>query len=415
MKSEQGIAEKLKKRENQWLFPIANHVWGSAFQHWILNCHGPQNDGANEPSIQNVSNLVITDPVSFTRVLQDKIRDRYLTLINVYDRYIEAETRISEEPTLTVFEVSSSKLLDYALKYDVNDEEAIVLFVPSLINKSYVFDIPSENSVLKFLAHNKIHPFVVSWGEMTAHEHAMGLEDFVEHRLIPMIQHVRNQNPSMPIYILGYCMGGILTLAALNKVQHLVSGAIMLAVPWDFSDPGKKRLYQGIFESVKMQIGLHQAVSGDFIKTLFVLMNPIVLLRKFQKLAQLSDGEKKQFMELEDWVNDSVPLPPKVAFQCFGDWFVENSLEKTGCLGALKINLDAFHVPFFMVIPSNDRIVDAASAFTLSLKIKNKTVVKPELGHVGVITASKAQSMVWDPMLEWIRNRSQINNLENEA
>lgn len=408
MKSEQGNTETLKKRENQWLFPIANHVWGSAFQHWVLNSQGfLQNDEALQQSAKNSSNLQMTDPLSFTKVLQDKIRDRYLTLINVYERYIAAETRVSEEPALNVFEVSSSKLLDYALKYAVKDEEAIVLFVPSLINKSYVFDIPSENSVLKFLAENKVHPYVVSWGGMTSHENTMGLEDFVEQRLIPMIQYLHDQNPTKPIYILGYCMGGILTLGALNKVQHLVSGSIMLAVPWDFSDPAKKRVYQGIFESVKVQISLYQAVSGDFLKTLFVLMNPIVLLRKFQKLSELSDSDKKQFMELEDWVNDSVPLPPKVAFQCFRDWFVENNLEKRGCLGKFQINLDHIQVPFFMVIPSNDRIVDAASAFTLSLKIKNKTMIKPELGHVGVITASKAKSMVWDPMLEWIRNQSQ--------
>jgi polyhydroxyalkanoate synthase len=408
LKSEQGNTEAFKKRENQWLFPIANHVWGSAFQHWILNSQAfIQSDAGLRQSALNISDLTAVDPLSFAKVLQDKILDRYSTLIDVYERYITAETRVSEEPALSVFDVSSSKLLDYGLKYEVKDEEAIVLFVPSLINKSYVFDIPSENSVLKFLSDSKIRAYVVSWGGMATHEHTMGLEDFVEHRLIPMIQHVYDQNPSTPIYILGYCMGGILTLAALNKVQHLVAGAIMLAVPWDFSDPGKKRLYQGIFESVKVQIGLYQAVSGDFLKTLFVLMNPIVMLRKFQKLSQLSDVEQKQFMELEDWVNDSVALPPKVALQCFEEWFVENNLERAGRLGALEINLESLHIPFFMVIPSNDRIVDAASAFTLSLKIKTKTIIKPELGHVGVITASKAKGMVWDPMLEWIRNRSQ--------
>lgn len=202
-------------------------------------------------------------------------------------------------------------------------------------------------------------------------------------------------------------MGGLLTLGSYSKIKNLVGGLLMLAVPWDFSDQNKKNLYAHLLGSIESYLNTYGYVPGEFLKTMFSFVNPVVVLRKFQKLARLPLHKRKEFIDLEDWVNDSVDLPRKVAIQCFKHWFIQNELSTKGTLDTFKVGRDVINKPSFIVIPSNDRIVDEHSALGLSQKFSNPTVLKPQLGHVGVITASKAKSMVWEPMLQWIHNQSQ--------
>lgn len=393
-------------RYNPWILFFAQHIWGSAYHNWMRKQYGPLDDVSASEIDALHDQIKSHSAEEFTDVLGNKILERYGRLIEIYERYLTAVSRPNDEEHLTVKKINSTSLLDYGMKYPIQDEKAAVIFVPSLINKSYVFDIPENNSILSFLSNNKIHPFVVSWGNLNGDDPDLTLQNIVEDRLVPLIQSIKDADPNRPVYVLGYCMGGILTLGAYAATKKIVDGLLLISVPWDFSSPQKKSFYTKILKSVEAQLKYFSFVPGDFIKLLFSLANPVVVLKKFHKLASLSRDEQEHFIQLEDWVNDSVDLPKKIAIQCFKNWFVDNDLAVKGKLGGLSINPFKIEASSFIVIPSHDKIVDVDSASPLSNAIQNKTLIMPNLGHVGVITARKAKDMVWDPMLQWIQNQS---------
>lgn len=403
-------------RYNPWILFFAQHVWGSAYHHW-LHKHDANPADAQSSEIDALHAQIGAHNVNaFTDILGEKILERFSNLIQIYERYLTAVVRPDDENHLSIKQIDSTRLLDYGIKYSPQEEDAdaAIIFVPSLINKSYVFDIPENNSILSFLAHNKIHPYVVSWGNFNADGTDLSLESLIEQRLVPLIQSIKTENPKRPVFVLGYCMGGILTLGAYALLKDMINGLLLISVPWDFSLPQKKELYTKILKSIEMQLEYFSYVPGDFIKLLFSFANPVVALKKFHKLSLLSKEEQDHFIQLEDWVNDSVDLPRKIALQCFKNWFVDNDLAMKGQLGGLRINPFNLKSSSFIVIPTYDRIVDATSALPLSDAIQHKTLITPKLGHVGVITARKAKNMVWDPMLQWIQNQSHQYYKENK-
>jgi len=61
----------------------------------------------------------------------------------------------------------------------------------------------------------------------------------------------------------------------------------------------------------------------DLLQSLFTQVDPLLALRKFSRFGRL-DGNSPQaanFVALEDWLNDGVPLPAAVARDCLAGWY----------------------------------------------------------------------------------------------
>jgi len=55
------------------------------------------------------------------------------------------------------------------------------------------------------------------------------------------------------------------------------------------------------------------------------------------------------------------------------------------------------------VIPSRDRIVPPSSAEALAAALGGATVLRPPLGHVGMMSAARAAGMLWTAIADWLR------------
>jgi polyhydroxyalkanoate synthase len=183
-------------------------------------------------------------------------------------------------------------------------------------------------------------------------------------------------------------------------------------VPWDFSPSivKNRHLINTVASFVLNELEKSQKLSGDFLNALFHLMNPLDALKKFQAFPSLSLQQQENFIALEDWVNDCVDLSPKVAKECFIDWYRDNKLAESGKISGLSLEPASFTLPVFCVVPKNDKIVPAPSALSLAHLFPHKIILEPPLGHVGMITAQKARELVWKPFLEWVSDRCMDKN-----
>ena len=302
--------------------------------------------------------------------------------------------RRSETPVPTLWQEGTTRLLDYGGK------GRPVLLIPSLINRYYILDLLPERSFAVFLREAGLRPLVVDWGEPGEAEHGFGLDDYIAGRLGRMWAAIDDG----PVAILGYCMGGLLALALTLRRPRQVAGLALLATPWDFhaERPEQARLIGTVVEVA--------AATGDtlplsVIQGLFLSLDPFLGERKFARFSQLdteSEGAR-DFVALEDWLNDGVPLARKVAEECSASWYRDNEPAQ----GKWHVAGDAvdprqFDRPALVVVPSRDRIVPPRSAEALAAALPNATTLRPPLGHIGMMASAAAPQTLWPSIAEWL-------------
>src|SRR5690606_20113577 len=122
------------------------------------------------------------------------------------------------------------RLLDYGAG---KPSDMFMLFVPSLINRYYILDLEPERSLLRWLAEQGIHPMVLDWGAPGEKEASYGVDDYVREILLPAIDFIHEMTGEK-VALGGYCMGGVLALAASQFAPRSVSSLALFATPWNF-------------------------------------------------------------------------------------------------------------------------------------------------------------------------------------
>lgn len=279
-----------------------------------------------------------------------------------------------------------------------------VLFVPSLINRAYVLDLMPGRSMLRWLAANGVHPLLLDWGWPGAAERQFTLTEIIAGRLERALLALGE-----PVVLAGYCMGGLLALAAALRQPGQVRALALLATPWDFHAEHREdavRLAAGLplFEPILAATG---TLPIDVLQTLFASVEPGSVPAKFRAFARM-DGTSPAaqfFVALEDWLNDGVPLAAPVARECLHGWYGENR-PGTGewRVAGDRVDPAALRCPAFVAAPARDRIVPPGSAVALAGRIGGAVLHRPAAGHIGMTAGPRAEATLWSPLLGWLRS-----------
>ncbi len=289
-----------------------------------------------------------------------------------------------------IWEEGGSRLLDYG------GDGPPVLVVASLINRAYILDLAAERSMLRCWAAGGVRPVLLDWGWPGAQERGFTLTDYVAARLERALDAV----PDGAI-LAGYCMGGLLALAAALRRPGRLRGLLLLATPWDFHAPVRP-------EPRPMPPG--QVAAGalpvDAIQAMFAMQDAAGVMAKYRAFAALDPaGERaRMFVAIEDWLSDGVPLAGPVAAECLGGWYGENTpMAGTWRIGGEPVDPAALRLPTLLALPAQDRIVPPESAGALAALIPGAAVLRPAAGHVGMIAGARARVALWQPALDWMR------------
>jgi len=277
-----------------------------------------------------------------------------------------------------------------------------VLLVPSLINRHYILDLLPECSFVRFLRERGLRPLVVDWDAPGKAERGFGLDDYIAGRLQRAFA-AAVALAGAPVAVIGYCMGGLLALALAQLRMAEISALALLVTPWDFhaERPEQARLLGTLIDAAATDDGLPLWM----IQSLFLSLDPFLAERKFIRFAGLdSDSEAaRDFVALEDWLNDGVPLVGRVARECGGDWYRDNSPARgSWCVDGDVVAPEKFHRPALVVVPGRDRIVPPRSAEALGAALPHATVLRPPLGHIGMMASAAAPRTVWEPIADWL-------------
>ncbi len=348
-------------------------------------------------------------PADLAAALQAEADHRFAAFLDGVEAYRNHPYRRNLASPTAVWREGTTQLLSYHTLAAVKEAAAAqkpkapIVVVPSLINKSYILDLDEETSLLRFL-HRQGHPvYLVDWGKPGQEELSFNLNDYIAGRLMRVVEEVTSRERRAPI-LMGYCMGGLLTLPIALLRTDLVAGLALLATPWDFHAEGVTRigpLLQG-FEAAVNGVG---ELPIDLIQTMFFALDPLLVVRKFVRFGRLeaTSSQARQFVAVEDWLNDGVPLAGPVAQQCLRTWYGENAPAKgTWQVADRNIDPTQVRIPTLVIIPSQDRIVPPASAAILADQIPGAVRLDPPLGHIGMVVGSTAPQKVWQPLVRWL-------------
>jgi polyhydroxyalkanoate synthase len=189
--------------------------------------------------------------------------------------------------------------------------------------------------------------------------------------------------------------------------QEELSGLVCLATPWDFhaERPEQVRLLGqsvGLLEPVLQGLG---ELPVDAIQTLFAAADPLQVVRKFMAFAEIdpSSAKAEQFVALEDWLNDGVPLAASVARECLAGWYGDNvTAHGRWRIAGTTVEPARLKLPALVVVPDQDRIVPPASAAALAAALPKATVLQPAAGHIGMVVGGNAAQVLYRPLAEWL-------------
>lgn len=307
-----------------------------------------------------------------------------------------------------VWEDGTTRLLDYARGSDAS----VILVVPSLVNRFDILDLDKDRSFLRFLVSSGYRPLVVDWGVPGSEENSFSIQDYMNKRLEPILAFAASEGK--PIHLVGYCMGGLFSVALALMQPALVKSLALLATPWDFAGgvggvPGCStsvgRLFMKQASNAQECLAEIGFLPASFMQSVFTSFQPLSILQKFSGFAGVeADSDVARYFSLtEDWLNDGVPLALPVSQECLSDWYADNlPVKGKWKIGDLLIDPSKLTIPTFVLAAKRDQIVPSESALPLVDMIPDVTLHAPDIGHIGLMVSSRAKTLAWEPFTDWL-------------
>jgi polyhydroxyalkanoate synthase len=286
--------------------------------------------------------------------------------------------------------------------------KARILVIPSMINGPEILDILPERSLLRWLADQGFDVFLLEWGNLCDDPALSTLDKAMPQRVGKCLDWLA-QESDLPLFGLGYCMGGVLLAAAETLFPDKFKGLCFIATPWDF-EAGATGNFAGAVQAWAKEDGLERVahlkhMPVEWLQMLFAGVDPSLIARKFSAFADMDQKslDARLFVAVEDWVNGGADLPPGLSRQAVADWYLDNKpIAGKWKIARKTVAAQKIDKPSLVVIPARDRIVPPESARPLALQIPAADILEPDCGHISMMVGRDAKTTVWKPLKEWM-------------
>jgi len=347
------------------------------------------------------------DPDLFATAVEDQSRQRLAAFADGVHGYRSMPAQPRPVPPPAVWRSGNIRMLDYGTVCKKPADGPPLLFIPSLINRAYILDLTKQRSLMRFLASKGFRPLLIDWGDTGPERQNDTLDDYIAGRLVDAL-NAAHALTGKAVTVAGYCMGGLLALALAQVCPEPVRALVLLATPWDFAamESGKTRMLQAMAPGLEQMLDVTGVMPVDVLQAMFASLDPQLGPRKFQAFATLhpQSDQARDFVALEDWVNDGVPLAGPVARECLRGWYIENSTGRGEWrISGQPIEPENIAVPTLVVAPKRDHIVPPATVIPLGEKIAGATTLHVDAGHIGMVVGSGARKKLYGPLLKWLK------------
>jgi polyhydroxyalkanoate synthase len=334
---------------------------------------------------------------------------------NVYDSVIGrgvADLRplpasiIDEGPNRTVY------------RYLPQDERdlwgAPVLLVPPLAAPALCFDLRRGCSVAEHLMAAGHPTYLVDYGSIAFGDRSLGIEHWIDEVVPEAIAAVSAEHGGRPVQLVGWCLGGILSLLVAAGGKSPIRSVAMVASPFDFTQVPMVAPLRPLVNLTGGALGtvIYRALGGapaPIVKRAFQLSSIDKYLTKPLVIAMHLDDREflAQIEAVDRFTNNMLAYPGRMFGQLYHRFFRSNDLA-AGHLdlgGEDTIQLADVRVPVMSVAGTGDGIAPLPAVHHVGGLLPNAPSVRLESapgGHLGVLTGRSAAGTTWNYLDEFL-------------
>ena len=333
-----------------------------------IDAMSPANFPATNPEV--IRKAIETRSASLSDGMKNLIDDLHKGRITrVNETAFEVGRNLAITPGSVVFENELIQLIQYTPQTpDV--EKTPLLIVPPCINKYYLLDLGTGNSLVEYAVAQGHQVFLISWRSAVPETDRLSWDDYLELGPLRAIDVVQEITGVERIHSLGFCVGGtILSCAAAvlaAKQQDKLATLTLLTTMLDFSDTGEIGLLIDA-QSVALReatIGKGGILPGKELAFTFGTLRANDLIWRYVVDSYLKGATPDEF-DLLYWDSDSVSLPGPMYCWYTRNTYLENNIKDPGkttqC--GVPVDLSKITVPVYLLASREDHIVPWKSAF----------------------------------------------------
>jgi polyhydroxyalkanoate synthase subunit PhaC len=293
-----------------------------------------------------------------------------------------------------------------------------VLLVPPLAAPARCFDLRRGCSLAEHLISLGYPTYLVDYGPIGFADRQLGLEHWVEDVIPNAIDAVaRDAGSDCEVQVVGWCLGGIMSLLAVAGDDSLpVSSIALIASPFDF---GKVRGAAPIRRLAELTGGrvvtaLYQALGGAPAPLVSLGFQLSALDKRVTKpltvLRNLHDRDMLAHIEaVDDYMAHMLAYPGRTFGQLYHRFFRVNDLAdgRVELEDGKGIDVANVKVPVLVVAGANDVLAPADAVHHVVDLLSGVPDVRAftfKGGHLGVLTGRGAHNTTWRHLDKFLRD-----------
>ena len=288
-----------------------------------------------------------------------------------------------------------------------------VVLVMSLVSKPYILDLTPGVSFVEFLLKQGFDVFMIDWGVPRPEDSKLKLEDYTLDFIPACIERVQAETEETDVSIIGYCMGGVLSLIYGGLFADApMANLVCIATPVDYEGMGLfKQWSDPRWFDVDRIVDTLGNIPPELMYRSFEMLRPADRLVAYVRLWDnlWNDQYVKHYRLFNKWTSDQIPFPGECFRQTTKDLMWANKLMKGELsVGGRVVDLKQIDCPVMNTMAQHDHIApyDATHKLTQLVSSEDKEDVVLKGGHVSLVAGMNAVTRLWPKVNEWLSVRS---------
>jgi polyhydroxyalkanoate synthase len=283
-----------------------------------------------------------------------------------------------------------------------------VLFVPAPVSRYFILDLLPGRSFAGHVAAAGHDVFIADFGTPSREDRFADLEYYVDGVVRRCVRTVAALAGQSSIDIIGYCLGGTLSLLYAALYPDTVKRLALLTTTVDGD-------VQGGISWVAHRMGLAgesydepRLVPAVEVKSWFELLAPgsnSVVGRVSDLWERLDDAPERlrDVRTMATWVDDVVPAPGRLLAELYRKFGPGRNtlMAGTATVGDRRVDWSAVTMPVLSVSAEKDTISPPEGVDAIVKIVPHAQVMRLPGGHVGIV-AGRAAKALWQRTVEFL-------------
>ncbi len=299
-----------------------------------------------------------------------------------------------------------------------------VVMIPPLGATAVNFDLFPDRSIVKYLMANGFDVYLIDWGEVSRMESKQNLEHYIATWFPNALKAIRQDSGKRKLSLVGYCMGGLLSLMYVShQNDRNIKNIVTIVAPLNWYENGAAgQLIQLVNKKAAIISGLLNIrlsklpesafhVPGWMLALIFKMTDPVGSLKSyFDGLVNMWDRDfliRRKTME--QWFNKMEDYSGAMVRDVLTEYMHDNKLASGKVkLGAGEIDLSSIDSPLLAFGGKTDNLVSLKAAEHLLdlVSSTDKEFHAVPGGHAGAFAGKKSFESTWPITVKWLSKRS---------